>query len=120
MSNDSWLVPGARVVVICATPGSLTRSVKATTIARVLKRDFITADGDRFSVATKSRGGARYTPYYVVVPAGSAEARAAVEAHNAARRVERVKGAVRAWEIHKNEQTRLAAIAALQSIEHSS
>ena len=58
MTRPEWMVPGADVAVL--TSGHRTQSVRLTKIDRVLKRDVVLANGERFNAdcPTRRRGGA--------------------------------------------------------------
>lgn len=51
----TWLQPGAEVYVLSQDYARF-RSLKRTTIARVMKRDVVTAEGERFRVADERDG----------------------------------------------------------------
>lgn len=69
MSTPDWLAVGADVVVLQPYPrGAL--AARATTVDRILKRDVVLANGERFSKDRLSRqdGGTWGTTYYLVPP----------------------------------------------------
>jgi hypothetical protein len=69
MKRPDWMVPGAEVAIL--TTRNRAASVKFTTIDRVLKRDLVLTNGDRFNAdrPSKRSGGTWDGRWSEVIPA---------------------------------------------------
>lgn len=85
MSEREWLVPGGAAVVLQPWERTPLRA-ESVTIERVMKRDVVLSNGDRFPVAhlQKTIGGSWGTSVYLVPPTDPrvAETRRAIQLSN--------------------------------------
>lgn len=84
MARPDWLVPGTKVATFARHQTMGVARPEFTTIERVLKRDVVLADGQRFRADTRERhvGGGFSTTTYALYPVGSPEVQEQVAKYN--------------------------------------
>lgn len=95
MTRPDWLVPGAKVAVV--TDGRLVATVEHTTISRVLKRDVVLANGDRFNADRRQRSSGTWGPTTYLLPPDDPRVERAQEQAIRERTSHAVENAMRSW-----------------------
>lgn len=116
-NRPDWLVPGTKVATFNHWQTMGVARPVFTTIERVLKRDVVLADGQRFNAETRQRsvggGGFGGTTYYLY-PADAPEVKKQVQKYNAQQVKQRAKNAGQDyWQGKIDAQAAIIAIAGM-------
>ena len=121
-ARPDWLQPGAKVVAYTTGGSGTVRNTVITTVDKVATKSFtIVGDPRRYRIDRMSssydKGAWSRTRH--VVPFDTPEGRAEVAAEVARRAIRKAEVACETWMRDRTDEARLAAITALQAIQHN-